>query len=437
MIKLQVFFLVIILSTEICHSIIPIERSAQSSILADKKLFFFGGMSSQLLSSFNQILYLDVSKPFNTTNPPFEILNVSIPFRSSYATALFSPLKNEVYLFGGFMRNELNDDNMFGNHISVLISFNLENNGWNFTFTKTNGIAPENRRLINGVINNKTGKFYIFGGVNDTFTGATTNSIAFNDMNIFDTISLTWSKGSAEGSPLPLIGYTATLLSNGIIVFIGGEERPYNYNVSLNQLALYDTKVDQWSSMRAQGITLENRSYHSAVLTSDERIIVFGGDNFLNQYQLAVLNTKVVPYEWSVPTPAPPLPLTTYSHSATLVGNYMFINFGKVDYVDSNHEQLPYFYILDIRNFTWVAQYEPEQLSQLPNSTNTVNTSTTNSPGLSVETPSDNDKKIGIIIGAVGLSVVTVAGLLIGYKYYKKQRVHRYAKQAKQCVSYN
>jgi hypothetical protein len=54
-----------------------------------------------------------------------------------------------------------------------------------------------------------------------------------------------------------------------------------------------------------------------------------------------------------------------------------------------------------------------------------------------VETPSDNDKKIGIIIGAVGLSVVTVAGLLIGYKYYKKQRVHRYAKQAKQCVSYN
>ncbi|CAB4489288.1 hypothetical protein RhiirA5_430280 [Rhizophagus irregularis] len=129
MIKLQVFFLVIILSTEICHSIIPIEYSAQSSVLADKKLFFFEGMSSQLLSSFNQILYLDVSKPFNTTNLPFEILNVSIPFKNSYATALFSPLKNEVYLFRGFMRNELNDDNMFGNHISVLISFNLENNG--------------------------------------------------------------------------------------------------------------------------------------------------------------------------------------------------------------------------------------------------------------------------------------------------------------------
>jgi hypothetical protein len=46
--------------------------------------------------------------------------------------------------------------------------------------------------------------------------------------------------------------------------------------------------------------------------------------------QLAVLNTKVNPYEWSIPqvtvtTPPPTLSL----HSATLVGNYLFINFGK------------------------------------------------------------------------------------------------------------
>ena len=46
--------------------------------------------------------------------------------------------------------------------------------------------------------------------------------------------------------------------------------------------------------------------------------------------QLAVLNTKAYPYEWSIPqvtvaTPPPTLSL----HSATLVGNYMFINFGK------------------------------------------------------------------------------------------------------------
>jgi hypothetical protein len=70
------------------------------------------------------------------------------------------------------------------------------------------------------------------------------------------------------------------------------------------------------------------------LIASDEKIIVFGGNKddiatpVLNP--LAVLNTKVVPYEWSVPTPAPPLPLTTNLHSATLVENYMFINFGKL-----------------------------------------------------------------------------------------------------------
>ncbi|POG79679.1 hypothetical protein GLOIN_2v1524946, partial [Rhizophagus irregularis DAOM 181602=DAOM 197198] len=93
-------------------------------------------------------------------------------------------------------------------------------------------------------------------------------------MNIFDTISLTWSKGPIENAPLPRISYTATLLSNGIIVYIGGTEI---YLIDINQLSLYDTKVDLWSSMTARGAILENRYSHSAVLTSDERIIIFGG----------------------------------------------------------------------------------------------------------------------------------------------------------------
>ncbi|CAB5377218.1 unnamed protein product [Rhizophagus irregularis] len=84
---------------------------------------------------------------------------------------------------------------------------------------------------------------------------------------------------------------------------------------------------------------------------------------------LAVLNTKVVPYEWSVPTPAPPLPLTTNLHSAKL-------------------------------RFYMGRKFEPEQLSQSQNRTTTVNTSST---GLSVAIPVDNGKQIGII-GAVGLS---------------------------------
>ena len=45
-------------------------------------------------------------------------------------------------------------------------------------------------------------------------------------LDIFDTISLTWSKGSTINAPSIHAEYTATLLSNGMIVFIGGREEP-------------------------------------------------------------------------------------------------------------------------------------------------------------------------------------------------------------------
>ncbi|RGB38780.1 hypothetical protein C1646_755279 [Rhizophagus diaphanus] len=157
---------------------------------------------------------------------------------------------------------------------------------------------------MNDVINNETGKFYNFSGLDTNDQNVVTT---FN-MNILDTSSnsLTWSKDGMRGNKMI----------------------------------------------------------------------------FLNP--LAVLNTKVVPYEWSVPTPDLPLPLTTNLRSATLVGNYMFINFGKL--------------INSYSRFYMGRKFESEQLLQSPNSTTTVNTS---SPG--------NGKQIGIIIGAVGLNVGVVA----------------------------
>ncbi|GBC34951.1 hypothetical protein GLOIN_2v1524939 [Rhizophagus irregularis DAOM 181602=DAOM 197198] len=415
--NIKIFFLLIILSIEIGQSVIPVERYSLSSVLIDKRIYFLGGESyhhsPKNSTTLDQILYLDISKPFNTLNPPFEILPNTIPFGSSYAIAFPSSQKNVIYLFGGITVNVNTDLDDFK---SILHSYNLETNEW--TIPTTSGIVPGRRKDISGVINNNTGKFYAFGGVSDQYTGTPNNSIILNDMNIFDINTLAWSIGSIINAPLPRVDYTATLLSNGIIVFIGGRETHAVRVVDINQLALYDTKADEWPSMTARNVTMENRFLHSAVLTPDERIIIFGGRQVPNDNpvlnQLAVLNTKTTPYEWSIPQVSAigNMPLTTAAHSAILVENYMFINFGQITPFKNSQIQLPFFFILDIRNFTWVTQYEPE--------------------------PSDNGKQIGIIIGAVGISVgvVTVVGFL-GYKYYKKQRVHRYAKQAKQCVSYN
>ncbi|PKY27657.1 hypothetical protein RhiirB3_529329 [Rhizophagus irregularis] len=103
---------------------------------------------------------------------------------------------------------------------------------------------------MNGVINNETEKFYAFSSITN--------------------------------APLPRVDYTATLLFNGVIDFIGGREINNLVNVYINQANKY---------------------------SSDEKIIIFDGnkDDIITPVlnPLAVLNTKVVPYEWSVPTPAP------------------------------------------------------------------------------------------------------------------------------------
>jgi hypothetical protein len=230
-----IFLLLIILLIEIGQSLIPVERHAHSSVLVDKKLFFFGGesLSGNLKNStsLDQILYIDISKPFNTANPPYEeIPNVSIPFGSSFATAFPSNVqKNVIYLFGGFMVNVDTDLDIVKS--SILHSYNLETREWIIPIT--NGIIPTRRKEINGVINNETGKFYVFGGLDQT-TGQ--NIVTFNDMFIFDTTTLAWSKGSTINAPLPRADYTATLLSNGIIVFIGGRETNDLNDVNINQV---------------------------------------------------------------------------------------------------------------------------------------------------------------------------------------------------------
>ncbi|PKY48714.1 hypothetical protein RhiirA4_544791 [Rhizophagus irregularis] len=426
--NLMKILLLIILLIEIGQSLVPVERFAHSSVLVDKKLFFFGGEtdhSPKPSTTLDQILYLDVSKPFNTVNPPFEEIPNTIPFGSSYAITFPSSQKNVIYLFGGITVNVNTDLDDFK---SILYSYNLETNEW--TIPTTSGIAPGRRREISGVISNNTGKFYAFGGFSDKFTGNPNNSTTLNDMNIFDINSLTWSKGSTINAPLPRTDFTVTLLTNGIIVFIGGRETNAFLDVDINQLVLYDTTIDKWSSMTARGVILENRHAHSAVLTPDERIIIFGGCKCMNGpilNQLAVLNTKTYPYEWSIPqvsalnSAPPPIQL----HTATLIENYMFINFGR-NYQTQNLElQKPFFYILDVRNFTWVTQFEPEQSPVTTNSATVpiINTSSANTSNSTAE----KSGQIGIILGAVSLSVViviTVAGFLC-YKFYKKQKYNR------------
>ncbi|CAB4393298.1 unnamed protein product [Rhizophagus irregularis] len=94
-----------------------------------------------------------------------------------------------------------------------------------------------------------------------------------------------------------------------------------------------DVLVDM--SLKTIGDPPTPRAYHSAVLTQDGRIIVYGGIDKAATDDLVILDVSQADYTWSRANVSTKSPLSRSYHTATLVGHYMFVIFGK------NNEFLP------------------------------------------------------------------------------------------------
>ncbi|CAI2194708.1 19075_t:CDS:2, partial [Funneliformis geosporum] len=221
-------------------SFTPEGRLSHYSVLVGNKLYFFGGYVDNAKSCTNQVFYLDLSQSFNLAVPPWVSLtqNAGIPFKSCWGTTLLNDKEQTINLFGGMMYNDLYQDAF----VSNVHSFNLNSLSWNVPNVK--GTPPERRRNINGVIDN-TGKIYIFGGNADKFLGSQT-IIRYNDMVILNTAELSWVIIPAS-KPYAQSLYTATMLSNGVIVYIGGLEDTATTIVDIKNINLFDTNNLTWS----------------------------------------------------------------------------------------------------------------------------------------------------------------------------------------------
>jgi hypothetical protein len=220
------------------ESFIPAGRLAHSSVLVG---YFIGGVLDSGYGT-HDVFYLDVSKPFNIQVPPWNdlTLNVKLSFKgggpnykNGWGTVSFSDINNEetIYLFGGITNSPKLP--------STIHSLNLNTLTWNLPITK--GKLPERRLQINSVIDN-TGKVYILGGMAWSIIGSPT--IYFDEFIIFNIVELSWS---ISISPVgKRASYTATLLSNGFIVYIGGYDS--EILVDLSEIIIYDTKSSSWSN---------------------------------------------------------------------------------------------------------------------------------------------------------------------------------------------
>ncbi|GBC05233.1 hypothetical protein RclHR1_06110007 [Rhizophagus clarus] len=388
------------------------ERAGHSSVLIGSKLYFFGGFKINTFLS-DEVFYLDVSKPFNIESPPWVDLTIhsKMPFGSAMTTMSLVYINNEpiACLFGGLMDDSYTDINMYYKNVHTFNPRTLE---WNVPSIK--GKEPLKRRNIRGA-SDDTGKIYIFSGFRNS------DFYFYDEMVILDTVNSMWSYGSTLNMPIRRAGYSATMLKNGVIVYIGGSMDQQQITVDINHIELYDTKRDTWSSMIATNTSfMESRFFHSAVLDPDENIIVYGGRKSKVGFgkvepAVIVLNTRKTPFEWTAPIISTNVGhvQATSGHTANLVGNYMVVAFGNItELLSRSRMYSSRMYMMDIRNYTWVENFEAIEDTKNKTEETPIPTSV-NLPG--------NIQKIKIVIGVISGVIVLVILSIFGFLGYKKR----------------
>lgn len=225
--KVSKFYLIFILTIIVNHvfSDTTTTHYAAVNVVVDNKLYIVGGYSLALKSSLDSIIYVDLTSDFDATNVSWVNSN-NIPVKTSWGAGVVGGSnKSTIFLFGGFINPTKETD--------LVHTYDANTKVWDVQ--KTTGTTPINRRQ-SGVVVGCNGKMYVFGGVADAATGTDIRQY-FNDMYILDTVDLTWSQVVYNNNPpLPTFDHTSTLLPDGRIVFIGGNQAT-NITAKVFQLA--------------------------------------------------------------------------------------------------------------------------------------------------------------------------------------------------------
>ncbi|PKY40310.1 galactose oxidase [Rhizophagus irregularis] len=346
----------------------------------------------------SDFFYLDtsvLSSTDSTTLPWTELTGLDNLFTSSGTAVAGGANKDLFILFGGNMTPAENS--------SLVIVYYTNNNTWSKPVISAPQGEPARKRKTQAVVDS-AGKMYIFGGS----TSPEPDISLVNDMFILDTINWSWSTGTQDGAPDARSDFSATILSNGFIVYIGGSNINNRY-VPMSQINMYDTNSAAWVDKEATGEIPSPRGGHSAVLTSDERIIIYGGAVSISadgKYtasspDLAILDTTNNNFVWSQPKASGTAPPQIAYHSASLVGDYMIVSFGNI----TNKGSSPDVYALDTKDkgYKWITS---------------INTNTL--PGTNSGKSSNVGLIAGLSVGGIVVLILLGGGL---FWFYRNKKV--------------
>ncbi|RIA87183.1 hypothetical protein C1645_878202 [Glomus cerebriforme] len=387
-------------------------RAFHTATLVWPKIYFLGGYS-ELSNYTNDFFYLDVSNPVNKTegfqfvNLAYLTPNTTISGHNRATTSVGGEPRDTIFLFDGHMGN----DSYYAS--GVIFSFNTTEQNWEFVPFNYGGNEPMRRTSMNAATDNN-GKTYLFGGAKELEQSPIQYS---NLMNTFDTINKFWGDEPIDSTIIPRDGYTATYIpETGYIFYIGGFGKSFYTKelINMETIDIFDTINNRWLHQKTINPPDEGRVFHTAVLTSDRRIVIFGGaDNTTKQpvknyYEVLDVNTC----EWYHSNKGIYVETPYKGHTATLINNdYMFISFG---YVFTNggsrlSNDIFIYKIGDYANFTLVDNFPYQSsntspVTQTPNNIRTI-------------------KIIAIVSCSVGLLLILIAAFIIYKKYPKKRSI--------------
>ncbi|KAF7728091.1 hypothetical protein EC973_006729 [Apophysomyces ossiformis] len=204
-----------------------------------------------------------------------------------------------------------------------------------------------------------------------------TDTKAGTSFRILDYATNIWSISPAHTLPNNSVvryQHTATMAGDNNIYFIGGSDGyKNNYNISMNEILVYDTIADTWDVRQTQGsVTPGPRILHTTTWTK-------------NQWTKQDIRGAPGAGE-------------RYGHSAVLVGNStLFILFGIGPNPFDNGQSV--FFILDLNAMAWTDYYDASALNYSPIS----GTNSSHDPFIPPQQKSTNTPTIvGAVVGCVG-----------------------------------
>jgi len=155
---------------------------------------------------------------------------------------------------------------------------------------------------------------------------------AISSAELYDPKTRTWS--SAGRLNTARFGHTATLLANGKVLIVGGNQTPPNGNLPtgadpVSSVELYDPQTNSWSLAASM---LTARALHTATLLDNGRVLVAGGTESSPQDpSVELASAELYDPAANIWMAAPPMASARANHSATLLSDHRVLVIGGTD----------------------------------------------------------------------------------------------------------